>query len=387
MREVLVAGVGMTPFGRFKERTIEELGRSAILSALADAGVTQRDIEVAYAGHARTGRLHQRENGVGQLCCWSAGIREIPVTGVGNFCASGSTSFRETWMAVASGLYDVGLAIGVEQLSKRPEGGQPLTSDGMELEGRLGFTPPGFYALAARRYMDETGMSERLLASVAVKNRRHAALNPYAQYRSPMTADDVLSSSMVADPLTQLSCCPTSDGAAAAVLVSRDAAERLGLDRLVKVIASSLTSGSYRVGDLAHLDLDRRAGEGAYEMAGIGPDDVDLAEVHDAFTICEILHYEDLGFCPMWEGARMLQAGETSIGGSKPVSTSGGLLSRGHPLGATGIAQVMELVTQLRGEGGDRQVDGARIGLAHCVGGFLTHDCAASAVHLLAVDS
>lgn len=386
MRDVFIAGVGMTPFGRFRDTTIEDLGRRAILSALDDAGVVQGDVQVAYAGHARTGRLHQRENGVGQLCCWSAGIREIPIASVGNFCASGSTSLRETWMAVGSGLYDVGLALGVEQLSKRPEGGQPLTSDGMELEGELGFAPPAFFALAAQRYMHTTGVDPAVLAQVAVKNRRHAAMNPYAQYRTPITVSEVLESPMVADPLTRLSCCPTSDGAAAAILVSREGAERLGIDgsRLVRVLSSSLASGGYRGDDIAHLDLDHRAALAAYEMADVGPEDVDLAEVHDAFTITEIIHYEDLGFCPMWEGASMVQAGDTSLGGRLPVSTSGGLLSRGHPLGATGIAQAHEVVTQLRGEAEDRQVEDARVGLIHCVGGFITSDAAASAVHILA---
>jgi acetyl-CoA acyltransferase len=384
MRDVFIAGVAMTPFGRFRETTIEDLGRRAILGALADAGVAQGDVEVAYAGHARTGRLHGRENGVGQLCCWSAGIREIPVASVGNFCASGSTALRETWMAVGSGLYDVGLALGVEKLSTRPEGGQPLTSDGQELEGELGFTPPAFFALAAQRYIHETQINPAVLAQVAVKNRRHASLNPNAQYRTPITVGEVMASPMVAEPLTRLSCCPTSDGAAAAIVVSEDAVQRLELTRVVRVAASSLASGSYRGDDIAHLDVDRRAGRAAYEMAGMGPEDVDVAEVHDAFTISEVIHYEDLGFAPMWEGTSLVHAGETSLGGRLPVSTSGGLLSRGHPLGATGIAQAVEVVTQLRGEADGRQVPGARIGLIHCVGGFITHDAAASAVHILA---
>jgi acetyl-CoA acetyltransferase len=384
MREVVIAGVGMTRFGRLRERTIEDLGREAIVSALADAGVSQREIEVAYAGHARTGRLQGRENGVGQLCCWSAGIREIPVASVGNFCASGSTALRETWMAVGSGLYEVGLALGVEQLSKRPEGGQPLTSDGMELEGELGFTPPAFFALAARRYLEAGAIEPETLAAVAVKNRRHAALNPLAHHREPLGLGDVLESPMVAEPLTRLSCCPTSDGAAAAILMSREAADRLAVERPVRILASSLTSGGYRRDDIAHLDLDRRAGEAAYEMAGVGPEDIDLAEVHDAFTICEVIHYEDLGFCPMWEGGSLVEEGATALGGRLPVSTSGGLLSRGHPLGATGLAQAHEVVTQIRGEAGPRQVEGARVGLTHCVGGFVTHDAAASAVHILA---
>jgi acetyl-CoA acyltransferase len=303
---------------------------------------------------------------------------------VGNFCASGSTALRETWMAVGSGLYDVGLALGVEKLSTRPEGGQPLTSDGQELEGELGFTPPAFFALAAQRYIHETQINPAVLAQVAVKNRRHASLNPNAQYRTPITVGEVMASPMVAEPLTRLSCCPTSDGAAAAIVVSEDAVQRLELTRVVRVAASSLASGSYRGDDIAHLDVDRRAGRAAYEMAGMGPEDVDVAEVHDAFTISEVIHYEDLGFAPMWEGTSLVHAGETSLGGRLPVSTSGGLLSRGHPLGATGIAQAVEVVTQLRGEADGRQVPGARIGLIHCVGGFITHDAAASAVHILA---
>jgi acetyl-CoA acetyltransferase len=307
------------------------------------------------------------------------------VASVGNFCASGSTALRQTWMAVGSGLYDIGLAIGVEQLSKRPEGGQPLTSDGMEMEGELGFTPPAFFALAAQRYMERTGMTREALASIAVKNRRHAAENPNAHHREPLSLEQVLGSPMVADPLTRFSCCPTSDGAAAAVLVSREAAERLGLTRTVRLLASSLTSGSYEAGEITNLDLDRRAAADAYEMAGIAPADVDVAEVHDAFTICEVVHYEDLGLCGPGEGPRLVAEGATEIGGTIPVSPSGGLLSRGHPLGATGIAQTHEIVTQLRGEAGSRQVEGARVGLTHCVGGFITHDAAASSVHLFTV--
>jgi acetyl-CoA acetyltransferase len=384
MRDVFIAGVGMTPFGRFPKTGLEDLGRVAILRALEDASIAQRDVEVVYAGHARTGRLHGRENGVGQLCCWSAGIRDIPVSSVGNFCASGSTALREAWIAVGSGLYDVGLALGVEKLSSRPEGGQPLTSDGMELEGRLGFTPPAFFALMARRYMAETGCSTETLAKVAVKNRAHAALNPLAQYREPISVKDVLGSPMVADPLTRFSCCPTSDGGAAAVLMSREAVRRFRIERPVRVLSSSLASGGYRAEDLAHLEIDRRAAHQAYEAADVGPEDVDVAEVHDAFTISEIVHYEDLGFCAPGDGASLVESGETAIGGRLPVSTSGGLLSRGHPLGATGIAQAIEIVTQLRGEAETRQVQGARIGLIHCVGGFIAHDAAATAIHILA---
>ncbi len=383
MTGVLVAGVGTTDFGKFPDRTLADLGREAVLAALDDTRLPGSAVQVAYAGHARTGRLHARENGVGQLALWEAGIRDIPITGVGNFCASGSSAFREAVLAIMTGLYDVALAVGVEKLSSRAEAGRPLTSDGMELEGELGFTPPAYFAMAAQRYMARTGATPETFAMVAVKNRHHAAMNPHAQYRSPITVGDVLRSPMIAEPLTQLSCCPTGDGAAAAVLVSERAAGRLNLDRLVRVRATSLVSGGYRRGDLSSFEIDQRAARGAYEMAGIDPEGIDVAEVHDAFTATEVIHYEDLFLCPPGEGPRMVHAGETALGGRVPVSTRGGLLSNGHPLGATGLAQVHEIVTQLRGEAGARQVAGARIGLTHCVGGFLDGDAASSAVHLL----
>jgi acetyl-CoA acetyltransferase len=380
---VYVAGVGMTAFGKFPERGLGDLGAEAVLAALDDAGLPGAAVQVAYAGHARSGRLHGRENGVGQLVLWQAGLRELPVTGVGNFCASGSSAFREAVIAVLSGLYDVALAVGVEKLSTRAEKGRPLTSDGMELEGELGFTPPAFFAIAAKRYMALTGATPQTFALVAVKNRAHAALNPYAQYRTPLTVEAVLAAPMVAEPLTRLSCCPTGDGAAAAVVVSEAAARRLGRGRLVRVAATSLTSGGYRPADLASFDIDVRAARGAYEQAGVDPGEVDLAEVHDAFTATEVIHYEDLLLCKRGDGPRMVHDGDTALGGRLPVSTSGGLLSKGHPLGATGIAQIHEVVTQLRGEAGRRQVPGARVGLTHAVGGFLDGDEASSAVHLL----
>jgi acetyl-CoA acetyltransferase len=386
MTKAMVAGVGMTKFGKFPNRSLADLGREAVLGALDDAGLEGSQVQIAYAGHARTGRLHGRENGVGQLVLWESGIRDIPITGVGNFCASGSSAFREAIFAVLTGLYDVALAVGVEKLSSRAERGRPLTSDGMELEGEFGFTPPAFFAMAAKAYMAETGATPEMLAQVAVKNRRHASQNAYAQYRDPITVDDVLSAPMIAEPFTRLSCCPTGDGAAAAIVVSEAAARRLGLNRLVRVLGTSLTSGGYRVGPLGWFEIDQRAAQGAYDMAGVEPRDINIAEVHDAFTATEIIHYEDLMFCPRGEGARMVALGETALGGRLPVSTSGGLLSKGHPLGATGIAQVHEVVTQLRGEAGLRQVAGARTGLTHCVGGFLDGDAASSCVHILQVD-
>jgi acetyl-CoA acetyltransferase len=372
----------MTAFGKFPKTPLESLGREAILAALDDARLPSSSIQALYAGHARTGQMSNRENGVGQLLAGAAGIVGIPVLGVGNFCASGSTAFREAFVAITSGLYDVVLAVGIEQLSTRPDRGQPLTSDGVGLLSLFGFTPPAYFAMAAKRYMAMTGATASDFASIAVKNRSHAAFNPNAQYREPLTIAQVLSSPMVAEPLTVLSCCPTGDGSAAAVLVSEPMARRVGSTRLVRVRGSSLTSASYKVEDAGSFDIDRRAATAAYTMAGIDPQDIDVVELHDAFTATELIHYEDLLLAPRGGGVALLSDRATTLGGRVPVNPSGGLLSRGHPLGATGIAQVHEIVTQLRGDAGPRQVDGAQIGMTHCVGGFVDGQVASSSVHV-----
>jgi acetyl-CoA acetyltransferase len=380
---VFVAGVGTTRFGKFPGRPLESLGSEAILAALDDAGVEGKSVQALYAGHARTGQTSGRENGVGQLVAGAAGIVGIPVLGVGNFCASGSTAFREAFIAVTSGLYDVVLAIGIEKLSTRADRGQPLTSDGVGFLSLFGFTPPAYFAMAAKRYMAATGATVTDFASVAVKNRAHAAFNPNAQYRDPVTVEQVLGSAVVAEPLTVLSCCPTGDGAAAAVLVSESVARRMGSGRLVRIRGSSLTSASYQIEDLSSFDIDRRAASAAYGMAGIDPSDIDVVELHDAFTATELIHYEDLFLTERGGGVALLSDGATALGGRVPVNPSGGLLSRGHPLGATGLAQVHEIVTQLRAEASARQVEGARIGITHCVGGFVDGQVASSSVHVL----
>jgi acetyl-CoA acetyltransferase len=382
MNPVYVTGVGMTRFGKFPGRDLADLGAEAVLAALDDAGIDQRQVQAAYAGHARSGRLLGRENGVGQLVLGAVGCKGIPVSGVGNFCASGSTAFREAVIAVLSGLYDVVLALGVEKLSVRPEKGKPLTSDGMEFEGEFGFTPPAFFALVAQSYMERTGATRETFAQVAVKNRAAAADNPYAQYRDPVTVQQVLDARPVAGPLGLLDCCPTGDGAAAAIVMSERAARQMGRGRAVKVRATSLLSGFGDPVATGSFEVDRRAAAAAYEMAGIDPSEVDVAEVHDAFTATEVIHYEDLLLCPVGDGPRLVADGVTALSGKLPVSPSGGLLSKGHPLGATGIAQVHEIVTQLRGEAATRQVHGARIGLTHCAGGFLDGDVASSAIHI-----
>jgi len=382
--DVYVLGVGMTKFGRFPDRSLREMGREAALAPLSDAGVATTDVNVIVCGSARTGILQGRESGVGQLIGWELGINSIPVYNVKNYCASGSTAFDVARMAIASGEHDVALAIGIEKLSSRVGKGAALTSDGMEIEGDIGFSPPAYFGMIARRHMDMYGTTREQMAEVTVKNRQFAAMSPYPQYRDAVTVEEVLAAQPVAEPLTLLDCCPTSDGAAAAVLISERLLARYGQGRAVQVAASVLQTGIYeQVKDITTFDLDIRTSRAAYERAGIEPGDVDVAEVHDAFTIAEIVHYEDLGFCAKGEGGSFVASGQTRLGGTTAVSTGGGLLTRGHPLGATGLAQVHEVTTQLRGEAGARQQPGARVGLTHVAGGFLEGDIATSTVILL----
>lgn len=370
MRKVYVIGVGMTRFGKFPGKNILEFGVEACFKAMKDGDISPKQIQVAYAGHARTGQLQGRECGIGQSVLWELGVTGIPISSVGNFCSSGSTAFREAWMAVASGMYDVAVAIGVEQLSVRAGKGRPLTSDGVELLTSLGFAPPTFFANLATRHSYEYGTTQEQMALVAVKNRRNACFNPYAQYQQGVTVEEVLGSPMIVYPLTLYSCCPIGDGGAAAVLCSRDIARKSNR-KAIEVAACALSSGAYKKQkDFTGLLVTQEAAKQAYEFSGIGPEDVDVAEVHDCFTVSELIHYEDLGFCKKGEGGRMVEKGATDIGGTVAVNPSGGLLSKGHPLGATGIAQVAEIVWQLRGEAGKRQVKGPTVGLTHCAGGF-----------------
>ena len=370
MRGAYVIGVGMTPFGKFPDKSILALGRESCWEAIKDANIPPTAIEAAYCGHARTGRLLGRECGVGQSILWELGISGIPISSVGNFCASGSTAFRDAWLAVASGLYDLVLAIGVEQLTARATKGKPLTSDGVELLTAMGFSPPTFFAQMAMRHMYDFGTTREQLAMVAVKNRKNACYNPRAQYRKEVTIEEVLHAPVIVEPLTLLSCCPTGDGGAAAILASKKIAKKYS-SKPITVAASVLRSGEYKQGrEITSLGATVKGAQEAYERAGIGPQDIDVAEVHDCFTPAEIVHYEDLGFCVKGEGGRFIAEGHSQIGGKVAVNTSGGLLSKGHPLGATGIAQIAEIVWQLRQQAGERQVAGARIGLTHCAGGF-----------------
>ena len=364
MRDVYVAGVAMTRFGRYPDRDVPDLGAEAILLALQDAGLGIRDVEYMAAGC-----LLQANAMVGQRILQEIGQTGIPVVNVANACATGSTAFREAWLAVASGMHEVALAVGVEQMGKMGllggGGGSGIRTEGVIGSGLM----PAVFGQAGMEHMRKYGTTMEQFAKIAVKNHRHSTRNPLSQYRNEVTLDDVVAARMIAYPNTLYMCCPTGDGAAAAVVVSPERARQLGAS--VKVLASVLTSDPWTDRDLTLPDvstLTRNAAREAYERAGIGPEDLDLVELHDCFATAELLHYENLGLCAEGEAGRLIDAGETAHGGRVPVNVSGGLLSKGHPLGATGVAGIFEVTTHLRGAAGDRQVDGAKVGLSHVIG-------------------
>lgn len=380
MRDVYIIGAGMTQFGKHLERSLRDLGREACLLAIQDAGVMPRDVEAGYCGNALAPAI-QGETGVGQNVFWEVGIGGIPIVNVENACASGSTALREGWMAVAGGFYDVVMVAGVEK-AVMPKGTMLNVGAG-ELETKLGEVFPGYFATIAQKHMERYGTTREQMAQVSVKNHIHGSLNPYAQFQKKFTMEEVLNSPMIADPLTLYSCCPNSDGGAALVLCSKEKATRAN-GRAIRIAASVLTTGTYvNQRDITNWDVEIRAAEQAYKMASLGPEDLDVVEVHDAFTICEIIHYEGLGLCPLGEGGRLLDEGATELGGRIPVNPSGGLLSKGHPVGASGVAQVVEIVWHLRGQAGERQVEGARVGLADMMGGNKEGDTRACTVHIL----
>lgn len=363
MTKVHVIGVGMTRFGKHPDRNAADLGAQAFLEAISDAGIDPRLIEAAYCGHVFQGMV------TGQRILAQVGLAGLPLTNVENACSSGATAIREASLAIRAGEHDVVAAIGTEHLTTRFAGA--LTPDPGDPEAAVGATMPAVYAMRARRYMAETGMTREQLARVAVKNRKNAAANPLAHFRKEITVEEVLASRPIADPLNLLDCSPVTDGAAAAILVSDRVAKRLGKGRSVRLAASTLLTGSVETEptSMTFEPLTRKTAEAAYERAGIGPDEIDFAEVHDCFSIAEVLRVEGLGLFPQGEYPGAVERGEADIGGRLPINPSGGLIGKGHPLGGTGVAQVVELVRQLRGEAGDRQIPHPRIGLAHCRGG------------------
>ncbi len=365
MRDVYILGVGTTACGRFPEKPAHILGREAAWAAIKDAGIHPRKIEVAFCGHVYQGM------GVGQRTLKEIGLVGQPVVNVEGACGSGTLSFWEAWRSIAYGQYDVALALGVENLSRILSGG-PLPLEEDDIEVAMGMGMPGLYAMRAKRYMEEYGVSAEQLAKVVVKSRKHAALNPIAQYRKETTIEEVLATPMVADPLTRSQCCPIGDASAAAVLCSGEQVDKLMHKKPIKVLGCAAQSGKYSTPNKLICDPSEnvsRTSAMAYEMAGLGPEDMDVAEIHDAFSIAEMIVYETLVFCEKGAGARLIDEERTSLGGDIVVNPGGGLLSRGHPVGATGLLQTAEIVWQLRGEAGKRQVEGAKVGIIETMGG------------------
>lgn len=414
MRSVHVVAVGMVPFGKHPDDSIKDLTADVIADLLADSPVGTDAVEAAWFANAGWGMQTGQHCIRGQVALGPLGIVDIPVMNVENACAGGASAFHGAHLGVASGAYDVALAVGVEKTFVDPGAGPEAKAQGFrsflsgtdvevtaplverfqadaertrrekEASGELSSGGGGarspfmdLYSGAARAHMDRWGTTQEHLAVIASKNHLHGSLNPKAQYRIPMAVEEVLADRVISYPLTRAMCAPVGDGAAAAVLVSGDCLRGLTGARPVTVRASVLVSG----GPAGNPSL--RAARRAYELAGVGPDDIDCAEVHDATAFGELSQTEALGFCKEGSGGPYAASGATAIGGDTPVNPSGGLECRGHPIGASGLAQITELVQQLRGEAGDRQVDGARLALAENGGGFIATGEAAVGIHIL----
>ncbi len=391
MREVAIVGVGAHPAGKFPEKALKDLGREAIWNALRDAGLGPEAIQTAYVGNSLGGLLTGQEGIRGQVVTQEAGLGGIPVINVENACASAATALRGAWLEVASGLVDVAIAIGVEKMfvGDLARSISALAADS-ELElSQMGMQFSASYAIHPKinlkGRMKQYGWTKEDFAQVAVKNSHNGSLNPYAQHRRELTVEAVLGSRMIADPLTLYMCSSIADGAAAAILCPLEMAEKLSERTPIRVAACALRSGAYRFPDDGAEDSVTLTANEAYEKAGIGPEDVDVVEVHDAMAPAELMIYERLGFCGEGEGPRLVNERVTTLDGAKPVNPSGGLCARGHPVGATGLLQIAELVWQLRGEAGERQIGNApKVAMAQNQGGLLLgQDSAAYAVTLL----
>ncbi|MBV8358540.1 MAG: thiolase family protein [Deltaproteobacteria bacterium] len=377
----------MIKFGRYPEKTVPELGADAALIALKDAGINIKDVELFASGN-----LYQANAMIGQRILQQIGQTGVPVINVSNACATGSTAFREAFMAVASGMYEVAMAVGVEQMGKQGllGGGGGGTDPAYSTEGRIGSgLMPAVFGQAGMEHMRKYGTKLEHFAKISVKSHKHATRNPFSQYQNEVSLEDVMNARMVAYPNTLYMCCPTGDGAAAAILVSEDKLKQFaGGRKRARVAASILTSDPYTERDLTLPDvntLTRRAAQKAFDMAGVGPKDVSLTELHDCFATAELIHYENLGLCGEGEAAKFIDEGggmHPDLGGKSPVNVSGGLLSKGHPLGATGVANICEVIWHLTEDerAKQRQVPNAKVGMAHVIG--LGSACT---VHILTV--
>jgi len=400
--------VGMTRFGKFLDRGLKSLTQEAVEQALKHAGVKKDKLEVASVGNAYAGIATGQESIRGQVVLRAMGIGGLPVYNIENACASSASAFMVTWMDISLGLHDVGLALGMEKMYLEDRDKRlALFSASMdqdvleafkqmaEASAKSAAKKPGskkesggkrslfmdVYAMATRWHMEKYGTTQRQLAVISAKNHQNSALNPYSQYQQSMTVEEVLSAPEVSYPLTRPMCAPVGDGGAASILCSRDALSKIGVSKPVK--ARALVQASGRDRDVDDPDIGEITADKAYEMAGLGPEDIDVAEVHDATAFGELRALENMKLCPTGEGGPFSEAGNTALGGKIPVNPSGGLESKGHPVGATGVAQIAEIVWQLRDEAEKRQVEGARIGLTENGGGNIGLEEAAMVVTIL----
>ena len=399
----------MIRFNKYPDKTVRSMAEEAIELVLKDAGLNQKDLQTVFFSNTFWGMFSNQHSIRGQVILRGMGMDKIPVTNVENACAGASTALHLAYMGIRAGMFDVALALGSEKISHPDKslslGAYASCMDvehfiehiNMIMEFSKTFnvvipedqTAPGegrsifmdAYATAARWHMDRFHSTQQQLAVICSKNHWHGSLNPLSQYQKPMSVEEVLADKPVAYPLTRSMCAPVGDGSAAAIVCSEKYLSKLTDARPVKILASVLGQGADR--GLDETDIGERLSRQAYEISAVGPDDISIAELHDATAFGELHQTEVMGFCPMGEGGPYAETGATKLGGSKPVNTSGGLECRGHPIGASGLAQIQELVAQLRGEAGNRQVEGARIGLAENGGGNIGIEEAAMCIHIL----
>jgi acetyl-CoA acetyltransferase len=397
MRQVAVVGAGMTRFGKHQDRSMKDLAREAVENALRAAGIEKEAIEAAAVGNAVAGLITGQECIRGQVVLREMGIGGIPVINTENACASSSTAFHLAWLYVASGMYDTVLAVGMEKLF-HPDKKKTFNAIGSAIDlefadefarqmsgeqaagaGESRSVFMDYYANLARAHMARHGTTREQFARVAAKNHTNGSLNPHAQFQTPRTVEDILAAPLIAEPLTRMMCSPIGDGAAAVVVTTAEKARQLTA-KPVYVRASIVASSQQHAAD--EPGIVTTAAQKAYKMAAIGPEEVRVVEVHDATAPAELIVYEELGLCRVGEGGKMIDDGVTKLGGRVPVNPSGGLLAKGHPVGATGVAQICEIFWQLRGEAGKRQVSGARVGLTENGGGVLGNENAVASVHI-----
>jgi acetyl-CoA acetyltransferase len=399
----------MIRFNKYPDKTVRSMAEEAIRLVLEDAGLDEKDLQAVFFSNTFWGMFSNQHSIRGQVILRGIGIDRIPVTNVENACAGASTALHLACAGIRAGMYDVALAVGSEKISHPDKnlslGAYASCMDIENLERHIGMimevsksfnitipedqTAPGegrsifmdAYATAARWHMDRFHSTQQQLAVICSKNHWHGSLNPLSQYQNPMSVEEVIADKPVAYPLTRSMCAPVGDGAAAAIVCSEKYVRKLTGARPVKILASVLGQGADR--DLDGIDIGERLSKEAYSAAGVGPEDISTAELHDATAFGELHQTEAMGFCPLGEGGPYAESGATRLGGDKPVNTSGGLECRGHPIGASGLAQIHEIVTQLRGEAGNRQVEGARIGLAENGGGNIGVEEAAMCIHIL----